>query len=491
VTMRRLNDAALSGLPRDIARPAYDRSAIDVGVVHFGPGAFHRVHQAWFLDQVLAGDARWGICGVSLRSPDVRDALKDQDNLYTIAIRDERISYRVIGAMRELLVAPENPEAVLERLCAPSTHVVTITVTEKGYCLAGDGTLDLSHPDIQRDLSNRAAPASLVGFLAEALRRRRRHGLKPLTVISCDNLVDNGAKLRNATARFARTNDAALADWIESEVFFPRSMVDSITPATTDALRDSVSDALAVEDRWPVQREAFVQWVVEEGFRGPVPDWESVGVTLTNDVAGYERAKLRLLNGAHSTLAYIGSLAGYRTVAEAMRDESLAELIRRLMTEGILPTLRAPRGLDLLAYIDAILKRFRNPNMHHELAQIAWDGSQKLPFRILGTIRDALDAGRPVDRLCLPLAAWMRFVGRAARREETLNDPLSARLLETGRACTGVGKDDVPRFLALQSIFPADLRAEPRFTQPLTQLYDGNDTAACQLPDGVRSALRG
>ena len=475
--MTNLNESTLARLSGDVKRPAYDRSTTQTGVVHFGPGAFHRVHQAWYFEQALARDPRWGICGVSLRSPDVRDALVPQDNLYTVAIRDQSISHEVIGAMRELLVAPESPEQVLKRLCAPSTHIVTITVTEKGYCLAGDGTLDLAHSDIRRDLQNLTAPTSVIGFIAEALKRRRATGLAPLTVISCDNLVDNGAKLRRATAKFARTFDEALGDWIEQEVFFPRTMVDSITPATTDALRTSVAAALGgVEDRWPVQREAFVQWVIEEGFRGETPAWESIGVTLTNDVAGYDRAKLRLLNGAHSTLAYAGSLRGYQTVADAMRDERLSTFVRTLMIEDILPTLTAPRGLDLRAYIAAILKRFRNPNMHHQLAQIAWDGSQKLPFRILGTVRDALAASRPIDRLCVPLAAWMQFVRRAALQGDPLNDPLAKNLLDIGRACEGRGHIDVPLFLALDAVFPADLRNDPRFTRALTRAYDGDRT---------------
>jgi len=409
---------------------------------------------------------------VSLRRSDVRNALAEQDNLYTLAIRDEQISYQVIGAIRELLVAPEDREAVLQRLCAPATQVVTITVTEKGYCLAGDGSLDLSHPDIQRDLRNPRAPSSVVGFLAEAIRRRKECRLPPFAVISCDNLADNGRKLAKATAQFAREVDIALASWIESEVPFPRTMVDSITPATTPDLERSVEEALGLRDRWPVQREAFLQWVLERGDHADGPDWESVGVTLTSDVAGYELAKLRLLNGAHSTLAYAGSLAGHRTVAEAMANPALRELIEALMVGDILPSLKPPADLDLHAYIRAILQRFRNPNMHHALAQIAMDGSQKLPIRILGTVRDALAAGRSLDRLCMPLAAWMAFVRRAALRGAVLDDPLAARLAEIGRACTGEGSADVPRFLALETMFTADLRSEPRFTSALVHAYD-------------------
>jgi fructuronate reductase len=467
-----LTQAGLSRLPREVARPDYDRAAVEVGVVHFGPGAFHRAHQAWFFESLLALDPRWGICAVSLRSTAVRDALAPQDNLYTLAIRDEAISYQVMGAIKELLVAPESPEAVLQRLCATTTHIVTLTVTEKGYCLGADGSLDLTHPDIRRDLRNPRAPASVAGFLAEALRRRRDASVPPFTVVSCDNLADNGARLARATAQFAATSDRNLAKWIEREVSFPRTMVDSITPATTDALKESVAGVLGVQDRWPVQREAFVQWVIEDGFPHEAPDWERAGVTLTNDVAGYDRAKLRLLNGAHSTLAYVGLLAGYGTVSDAMKDENLRTFVQTLMTADILPSLKAPRGLELRAYIDSILKRFRNPTMRHELAQIAWDGSQKLPFRLLGTIRDALDAGRPIDRLCVPIAAWMRFVRNAALRGEQVKDPLASQLMDIGRACEGRGATDTLRFLALDSVFPAELRADSRFTRALSEAYD-------------------
>jgi fructuronate reductase len=467
-----LSQAGLASLPSHVVRPAYDRSALGVGIVHFGPGAFHRVHQAWCFESLLARDPRWGICAVSLRNPDVRDALVPQDHLYTIAIRDEAISYQVIGAMHEVLVAPESPATVLARLCAPATRLVTLTVTEKGYCLGADGSLDLNHPDVQRDMQNRSAPTSVVGFLVEGLRRRREAGLPPLTVISCDNLVDNGARLARATVQLAEVSDRELARWIAHEVSFPRTMVDSITPATTEALKDSVATALGVQDRWPVQREAFVQWVIEDTVAGKGPDWQSAGVTLTNDVAGYDRAKLRLLNGAHSTLAYVGLLSGYATVAAAMKDDRLRAFVQTLMTDDILPSLTAPRGLDLRTYIDAILKRFRNPNMHHELAQIAMDGSQKLPFRLLGTIRDALAAGRPVDRLCVPIAAWMQFVRRAALRGERVKDPLAPTLFDIGRACEGRGATDTLRFLALDSVFPADLRTDARVTQALATAYD-------------------
>ena len=468
-----LSQANLARVPRDIKRPAYDRRAVDIGIVHFGPGAFHRVHQAWFVEKLLANDPRWGICAVSLRSPEVRDALVPQDGLYTLAALDGSTSYQVIGALKQTLVAPEDPETVLEQLCAPRTRVVTITVTEKGYCLGPDGNLDMAHGDIRRDLRTPHSPTSLVGYLVEALRRRRANGMGPLTIVSCDNLVDNGARLARAVQQLAEADDRNLARWIEEKVAFPRTMVDSITPATTDALRERVGEVLGLTDRWPVQREGFVQWVIEDRSAGDIPDWASAGVIVTDDVGAYDRAKLRLLNGAHSSLAYLGLLAGHETVAQAMEDVDLAAFIATMMKRDILPTLKAPRGLDLGLYIQAILKRFRNPAIRHALAQIAWDGSQKLPFRLLGTLQDNLQAGRSIDRLCVPIAAWMHFVRRKAATGEQVVDPLARRLYDIGRACQNRATADLPMFLALDTVFTPSLAGNEIFSSALARAYDG------------------
>ena len=485
-----LSRATLASVSANVARPAYDLSAVSTGIVHFGPGAFHRVHQAWYVESLLKQDPRWGICEVSLRSKDVRDALTPQDGLYTIATFDEVTTYQVVGAVKEVLVAPENPEAVLERLTSPSVHVITMTVTEKGYCLGADGGLDLSHPDIVSDRATPNAPVSLIGYLVEALARRRAAGAPPITIISCDNLVDNGVRLKNAVVRLAETRDAELAQWIARSISFPRTMVDSITPATTDALRETVANVSGVQDRWPVQRESFVQWVVEDSFSGVKPNFESVGVTLTDDVPAYDRAKLRLLNGAHSTLAYVGVLAGYETVSQAISNPDLAAFIRKMMTEDILPTLKAPRGLDLNAYIDAILKRFRNPVIKHALSQIAWDGSQKLPFRILGTIADNLAAQRPVDRLCISIAAWMQFVRRAALEGRRVTDPLARELFEIGAACANNAATDLPRFLALSSVFPQSVATNPRFKSALARAYDSMRGGEGSWPLDLRDLLQ-
>jgi len=469
----RLDVATLPAANDGLCVPTYPLDAIGIGIVHLGPGAFHRAHQAEFVDRLLAGDPQWGICAVSLRTSGLRDALQPQQGLYTVAILDEQVSYRVVGALREVLVAPEDCERVLQRMAAAQTRIVTLTVTEKGYCLDTHGELDRSHPDIVHDIASPQAPVSAIGYLVEALRRRHAAGHAPFTTISCDNLVDNGMRLRDAVVRLAEAqHDTPLAEWVSKNAAFPRTMVDSIVPATDDALRHRTASVLGVQDAWPVQRESFTQWVIEDRFCNDRPDFASVGVTLTNDVPAYVRAKLRLLNGAHSSLAYLGLLMGHQSVGEAMADTDLAAFLRWLMIEDIRPTLTAPPGLDLAAYIDEILQRFRNPTIRHELAQIAWDGSQKLPFRLFGTILDHLAGGHPIERLCLPVAAWMHFVRRRAQAGEKLVDPLAEQLLAIGRQCVNDVAHDLPLFLALDSVFPRQLGNDSRFIDALAQAYD-------------------
>lgn len=465
--------ATLDALPAGVAGPAYNPAEVRIGVVHLGPGAFHRAHQAVYLDSALRSDPRWGVCAVSLRSSDLRDALAAQDGLYTVAVLDAEVSFRVIGSLREILVAAEGMDRVLARLSAASTHIVTLTVTEKGYCLDGSGALDTRHPDIRHDLVHPQAPRSAIGVLVEGLRLRREAGTAPFTTICCDNLTHNGRKLGAAVVALAEANDPELAVWIELEAAFPCTMVDSIVPATDATLRERVGNAIGLQDRWPVQRESYSQWVIEDRFCNETPDWASLGVTITDDVAGYESAKLRLLNGAHSTLAYMGLARGHASVSEAMADESLSRFVRTLMREDIRPGVRLPRNLDADSYIEDVLKRFRNPSIRHELAQIAWDGTQKLPFRLLGSIQDALDAGRPIDRLCVPIAAWMHFVRAKAKGDRRITDPLSERLLALGDACNGTAVDDVDAFLQLDGMFAQRLRENPEFVRAMRTAYQG------------------
>lgn len=473
--LTRLSNASLEDAAPQVRRPHYRRAAITTGIVHFGPGAFHRAHQAAYFDRLLAADPRWGICAVSLRSPGVRNALVPQDGLYTLVELGEETRLRVIGSIAEVLVAAETPDLVALRLAAPSTRLVTLTVTEKGYCLDPGGELDLHHPDILADIAAPEHPSSVIGWLVEGLARRRAAGLAPFTTLSCDNLPSNGRRLRGAVIALARRREPALADWIEATARFPCSMVDSITPATDEALRLRVAAALGLEDAWPIQREHFSQWVIEDDL-GPDRDALSVIATLTGDVEAWERAKLRLLNGAHSTLAYAGLLRGWQSVRDAMGDTPLADFVRRLMVEDIAPTVRPPAGLDLEAYIEALLERFRNPAIEHRLSQIAWDGSQKIPIRVLATVADAIAMGAPLDRLALPVAAWMRFVARQAGAAIVLTDPMQIQLATIGHACTGEPKPDVARFLALEAVFPTALATHDGFVAAVERAYS-------RLPD--------
>jgi fructuronate reductase len=457
----RLSDRTLASAHAGAWLGAYDRGAVEIGVVHLGPGAFHRAHQAPVFDRLLADDRRWGVCGVSLKSAAVREALAPQDGLYALAELEAEPRIRIVGAVKELLTAPETPAAVLERLAAIRTRMITLTVTEKGYCLTPAGDLDLAHPDVAFDLARPPAPRSAVGWLVAGLRARRAAGAPGLSVVSCDNLADNGGKLGRAVAALAEAQgDADLAAWTRREVRFPATMVDSITPATDEALRNRVRDHIGLDDAWPVQRERFAQWVIEDGLAPDGPDLAAAGVSLVADVRPFEQAKLRLLNGAHSTLAYLGLLAGHRTVAEAIADPALAAFVERLMRADVAPSLPPTPGLDLDAYIGDILARFRNPAIAHQLAQIASDGSQKLPARLLGTIADALAAGRPIERLAIPVAAWMLFAARRRSSAEPLVDPLASAVARIAAAPV----DRQPEaFLALDAVFPPRLAADRRF----------------------------
>lgn len=465
-----------------MVRPDYDPAATRIGIVHIGPGAFHRAHQAVYVDDLLARYPDWGICGVSLHSTGVRDALRPQGGLYALALLGEQPGLRVIGAVRELLAAREEQAAVIARLADPAVRLVTLTITEKGYCLAGED-LDLTHPDIVHDLAAPAAPRSAIGYLAAGLQARRARGLQPWTVLSCDNLAGNGLRLRRAVLQFGERIDPDLARWIDSEVAFPCSMVDSITPATDDGLRARVATQLGCVDAWPVQRETYAQWVIEDRFCNERPPFELAGATLAPDVAGYDRAKLRLLNGAHSTLAYLGALLGLETVGQAMHTAQLARFVERLMRESIAPVISLPAGLDADGYISEILGRFRNPAIQHRLLQIAWDGSQKLPVRLLGTIREALAQGRDIGPLCLAIAGWMQFVRRQARAGVALIDPLHEELGAIGRATLGEAGHDVDAFLRLESVF-APVAGEARFISAAREAYtalgDGSPAAVLQ-----------
>ncbi len=422
----RLSQATARRLPSDVARCGYDPASIGVGIVHLGIGAFHRAHQAVYIDDLLAQSAGdWRILGVSLRSQAVRDQLVPQDGLYTLVERegeDERL--RIIGSIADVLVAPENPQAVLDAIAAPATHIVSLTITEKGYCHdPASGAINWDHPDIVNDLANLAAPKSAIGYLAAGLKQRMETGTGPITLMSCDNLPHNGAVLKAVLTAFVAKTAPELTAWLAANTSFPATMVDRIVPATTDTDLDRLAARLGVADNGMVKAEPFSQWVIEDDFAGPRPAFETVGAQLVADVRPFELAKLRMLNGSHSTIAYLGLFYGHETVDQAMADPRVAPVIDALMEEAA-ATLPGVPGLDPVSYAEALKARFSNAALAHRLSQIAMDGSQKLPQRLLGTIADLHLAGRAPRAAATGVAAWMRhFSG------PFVNDPLADRLM--------------------------------------------------------------
>jgi fructuronate reductase len=473
--LMRLSRKTIDRLPPTVKRPDYDLGPVTVGIVHLGIGAFHRAHQAAYTDALLSENPSWGICGVSLRSPETRDALQPQDGLYTLAVQDgEGSDLGVIGSVVELLCAPEDPEAVLRRMADPATRIVSLTITEKGYCHnPATGTLDEGHPDIVHDLANPARPRSAIGFIVEAISRRVSAGIAPFTLLSCDNLPGNGHVLKRIVTQFAELRDPALAAVIRN-VASPSTMVDRIVPATTDGDRSAVAAAMGFEDAWPIMTEPFRQWVIEDDFPLGRPAWEKAGALFVQDVSAFEFMKLRLLNGSHSTLAYLGYLAGAETVADAMCLPGMEALVEGLMRHEVSPTLPELPGFDLPAYRAELLQRFRNPALRHRTWQIAMDGSQKLPQRLLGSIRDRLQAEAGYDRLALGVAAWMRYARGLdeAGRPIDVRDPHAARIAGLAQ---GIDEPDriVDAFLTMTDVFGTDLPASAPFRAALIKALDG------------------
>ena len=396
-------DALAMFRPDDAECFSYSRAAQQVGIVHFGIGAFHRAHQAWYTDAAMnAGERDWMITGVSLRSAEVAEQMNPQQGLYTVTERSaEGAATRLIGAVREVLVAPYESEAVIALLAAPTTHIAMFTITEKGYCRTAEGALD---PALAGDVS-------MYHYLAAGLRRRRDTGLPGLTLLCCDNLANNGEQLERLMGEYLAHNAPGLLDWFKGTCTCPSTMVDRIVPATTADDRASVSEALdGLRDLAAVMTEPFSQWVIEDKFAGPRPRWEAVGAELVSDVRPYETAKLRMLNGAHSALAYIGLNHGHTFVHEAVADPAIRPLIERLMREEALPTINAAPGQDLSAYADALLSRFANPALQHRLIQIAMDGSQKIPQRWLETLAANQTLGRTCPAILTAISGWIRHL---------------------------------------------------------------------------------
>ena len=459
--------------------------------MHLGIGAFHRAHQAEFTEDAVAATGEdWGICGVTQRSESVVHQLAPQDGLYTVATRNgHHEALRVVGVVREVKWALGDLEAVLDRMAAPSTTVITITVTEKGYRHdPASRRLRPHDPEIAADLQGRA-PRTVIGQLVEALERRYRGGGAPLTILCCDNLPANGHLLSELVREFAgrRYGGDRLTAWVEENVRFPCTMVDRIVPATTAEDRTGISARLGVRDEGAVVTEPFRQWVIEDDFRAARPRWDLAGAVLTVDVRPYEQIKLRLLNGGHSTIAYLGALAGYEFVADAVAGPLLG-VVRGLMSQEVAPTLEVPEGFDLAAYQEDLLRRFANRALRHRTLQIAMDGSQKLPQRLLATVLNRHAAGAEATLATLGVAAWMRFV--SARRSDagralTIDDPLADAIADrlAGRQNPA---QVVAALLSLREIFSEELASDNVFRDTLVEQLkmltrDGAEMTARQL----------
>lgn len=466
-----MNTIASATLPDSVKRPRYDRSHLQSRIVHFGFGAFHRAHQALLTDRVLneqGGD--WGICEISLFSGDkLMSDLRAQDHLYTVLEKGATGNQAyIIGAVNECLNAKlDGMEAIIEKFCEPQVAIVSLTITEKGYCIdPATGKLDTHNERIIHDLENPHQPHSAPGLLVEALHRRRERGLAPFTVLSCDNIPDNGHVVRQAVVGMAQKRSPELAQWISEQVTFPATMVDRIVPAATDESLAEIADALGVQDPCAISAEPFIQWVIEDNFVAGRPAWETAGVQLVDDVQPWEQMKLRMLNGSHSFLAYLGYLAGYQHISDCMQDSHFRQAARQLMLQEQAPTLRIT-GVNLEEYADSLIERFSNPALKHRTWQIAMDGSQKLPQRMLESIRWHLANGGDWSLLALGVAGWMRYVSGVDEKGEAIDvrDPLSEKIGE--RVENSAPENRVDALLALQAIFGADLPQNPIFVHSL------------------------
>lgn len=422
----RLSSDSLGRLPANIIRPGYNRDAGGIGIVHFGIGAFHRAHMAAYTEDAMAtNEGDWRILGVSLRSPAVRDQMRPQNGLYTLVERSaEGSKARIIGAVADVLVAAEERERLVTSLAAPTTHIASLTITEKGYCRAPDGSLDPEQADDR----------SIYSYLAEAFVRRRDAGLPGVTLLSCDNLAANGVQLKRLMHAYLERNAPDLNDWFDAECTCPSTMIDRIVPATTEADRAEIEALLGLRDDATVITEAFSQWVIEDNFAGPRPGWERHGAQFTSDVQPFETAKLRMLNGAHSALAYLGLQRGHEFVHQAIADPALASLIDTLMRDEAATSLKPKVGQDLDGYADDLIARFTNPALNHRLIQIAMDGSQKIPQRWLETLAFHQQQGRQCPAILAGIAAWIAHI---RGDNGAVDDPMAGKLLATLNGASG------------------------------------------------------
>lgn len=460
--------------------PTYDRDDVKEGIVHVGVGGFHRAHLAVYVHRLLQNDKGrdWAICGVGIRSNDtaMRDSLAPQDHLYTLIERSAAGSVvNVIGSIRSFLYAPDGgEEAVIAKMAHPDTHIVSLTITESGYYY-NENTHELrsDDPDIQHDLAHPDTPVSTFGFLCAALTRRHKQGLKPFTVLSCDNMQKNGAIARHMLVSFARLRDAELADWIAREGSFPNSMVDRITPSTSKADIESLASTFGVEDAWPVVTEPFMQWVIEDKFSDGRPAFETVGVQVVHDVHDveqFEKHKLRLLNASHSAMAYPGQLAGFRYVHEIMEQPVYRELIWQMMQQEVKPLLPDIPGVDIDRYCHTLMERFSNPTIMDQIPRVALGASGKVPQFIMPSIAEQIWVTGPFRRLCFVVAAWFRYINGVDDAGNTfqVDDPMREEL----QALAKKGGNNPRELLSVKTLFGDDLRSDDRFVEEVAKAME-------------------
>ena len=453
-----LNAVTLARWRGQLPVPSYDRSLVTPGVVHVGVGGFHRAHQAMYHDRLMNQGAAldWGICGVGVMPADrrMKQVLDAQDGLYTLVLKHSDGTYepRVIGSIVEYLYAPDDPEAVIEKMAAESTRIVSLTITEGGYNVSDlTGEFDVTNPDVVHDLEPGAAPRTTFGLITEALRRRWTRGLGPFTIMSCDNLQDNGHRSKRVFTAFARLRDPELGAWVEREASFPNSMVDRITPVTTDADRAEVRERFGIDDRWPVVCEPYTQWVLEDAFTAGRPPYEQVGVQVVDQVEPYELMKLRLLNGSHQAMAYFGYLAGYRLVHEAAQDPLFQAFLLGYMDFEATPTLAPVPGVDLRGYKYTLLERFSNPQVRDTIARLCAESSDRIPKWLLPVVREQLANGGEIRRSAAVVASWARYaegVDEAGQPIEVV-DRLRDTLMQLARR----QHEDPDAFIANRDVF--------------------------------------
>ncbi|QHE70137.1 mannitol dehydrogenase family protein [Rhodococcus sp. WAY2] len=462
-----LNAQTLERLSDAVEVPTYDRNDISVGIVHFGVGGFHRAHQAMYVDKLLRlGQAsEWGICGVGVLPGDrrMKNVLEAQDGLYTLALKhaDGTWDVSVIGSIVDYLFAPGDPEAVIEKIAAESTRIVSLTITEGGYNFTHDtGEFDRENPDIVHDLRDGAAPTSTFGLIVEALARRRARGLASPTIMSCDNIEGNGTVARKMFLAYAEMKAPELAAWMRTETSFPNSMVDRITPVTTAEVTQALSTRFGVDDQWPVAAEPFTSWVLEDAFVLGRPPFEQVGVQLVDDVAPYELMKLRLLNASHQALCYFGYLSGYRLVHEVAQDPLFAEYLLSYMDDEATPTLAPVPGVDLDEYKRTLIERFSNPEIRDTVARLCAESSDRIPKWLLPVIRENLIADRHIRLSAAVVASWARYAEGVDEDGEPIDvvDQLKDSLVPIARS----QHENPTAFIENQSVF-GDLADYPRF----------------------------